>query len=42
MGIGMVLVVSQETSYRILEGRGGDYKAYRIGEVISGEGVSYQ
>ncbi|KAE8009400.1 hypothetical protein FH972_005838 [Carpinus fangiana] len=42
MGIGMVLVVSQESSYRILEGGGGDYKAYRIGEVISGEGVSYQ
>jgi phosphoribosylformylglycinamidine cyclo-ligase len=41
MGIGMVLVVSQETSYRILEGGGGDYKAHRIGEVVSGEGVSY-
>ncbi|GLT70260.1 hypothetical protein SLA2020_423530 [Shorea laevis] len=41
MGIGMVLVVSQETSYRILEGGGGDNKAYRIGEVVSGEGVSY-
>ncbi|KAE8009395.1 hypothetical protein FH972_005833 [Carpinus fangiana] len=42
MGIGMVLVVSQESSYRILEGGGSDYKAYCIGEVISGEGVTYQ
>ncbi|KAJ4953675.1 hypothetical protein NE237_030507 [Protea cynaroides] len=39
MGIGMVLVVSPETSVRILgEGRNS---AYRIGEVISGEGVTY-
>ncbi|XP_041018276.1 phosphoribosylformylglycinamidine cyclo-ligase, chloroplastic/mitochondrial-like [Juglans microcarpa x Juglans regia] len=41
MGIGMVLVVSQEASNRILEGGGGAYKAYHIGEVVSGEGVSY-
>ncbi|KAK7858350.1 phosphoribosylformylglycinamidine cyclo-ligase [Quercus suber] len=41
MGIGMVLVVSKEASYRILESGNGAYKAYRIGEVVSGEGVSY-
>ncbi|KAJ4980964.1 hypothetical protein NE237_031801 [Protea cynaroides] len=39
MGIGMVLVVSPETSVRILaEIRNS---AYRIGEVVSGEGVTY-
>jgi hypothetical protein len=42
MDIRMVTVVSQESSYRILKGGGGDCKAYRIGEVISGEGVSHQ
>ncbi|KAB1203270.1 Phosphoribosylformylglycinamidine cyclo-ligase, chloroplastic/mitochondrial [Morella rubra] len=41
MGIGMVLVVSRETSNRILQGGVGAYKAYCIGEVVSGEGVSY-
>ena len=42
MGIGMVLVVNSEASRRILEdANGGAYKAYRIGEVVSGEGVSY-
>ena len=41
MGIGMVLVVSKEASYRILESGNGAYKAYRIGEVVSGAGVSY-
>lgn len=41
MGIGMVLVVSKEASYRILESGNGAYKAYRIGEIVSGEGVSY-
>ncbi|KAH7529027.1 hypothetical protein FEM48_Zijuj05G0140000 [Ziziphus jujuba var. spinosa] len=40
MGIGMVLVVSPEASHRILEDANGE--AYRIGEVSSGEGVSYQ
>ena len=40
MGIGMVLVVSKEASYRILESGNGAYKAYQIGEVVSGE-VSY-
>nr|GEV72805.1 phosphoribosylformylglycinamidine cyclo-ligase, chloroplastic/mitochondrial [Tanacetum cinerariifolium] len=38
MGIGMVLVTSKEAAERILsEGE----TAYRIGEVISGDGVSY-
>lgn len=41
MGIGMVLVVSKETSSRILESGNGAYKAYRIGEVVSDEGVTY-
>ncbi|PON61675.1 Phosphoribosylformylglycinamidine cyclo-ligase [Parasponia andersonii] len=42
MGIGMVLVVSPEASRRILEdAANGAYKAYRIGEVVSGEGVTY-
>ncbi|KAI3664812.1 hypothetical protein L6452_43420 [Arctium lappa] len=39
MGIGMVLVASKEAAERILnEGK----TAYRIGEVISGDGVSYR
>lgn len=39
MGIGMVLIASKEAAERILnEGE----TAYRIGEVISGDGVSYQ
>ncbi|KAL6227890.1 hypothetical protein ACLB2K_001845 [Fragaria x ananassa] len=39
MGIGMVLVVSREASRRILEDDNG---AYCIGEVVTGEGVSYR
>lgn len=39
MGIGMVLIVTREASRRLLED--GRYKAYRIGEVVRGEGVSY-
>ena len=39
MGIGMVLVVSREASCRILEDENG---AYCIGEVVTGEGVSYR
>ena len=42
MGIGMVLVVSQEASQRILVDEHGSYTAYRIGEVVNGEGVSYR
>ncbi|GMH02328.1 hypothetical protein Nepgr_004167 [Nepenthes gracilis] len=38
MGIGMVLVVSQEAALRIL---GGDDRVYRIGEVVKGDGVIY-
>ncbi|KAJ1405040.1 PurM-like, C-terminal domain [Sesbania bispinosa] len=41
MGIGMVLVVSQEAANRILENRSDTEKAYRIGEVINGNGVTY-
>ncbi|KAL2484201.1 Phosphoribosylformylglycinamidine cyclo-ligase [Forsythia ovata] len=41
MGIGMVLVVNKETALKILgEGHGAN-TAYRIGEVIHGDGVSY-
>ena len=39
MGIGMVLVMTEEASRRILEE--GQHQAYRIGEVVHGEGVSY-
>ncbi|KAJ4895864.1 hypothetical protein Rs2_22658 [Raphanus sativus] len=43
LGIGMVMVVSPEAALRILgEAKNGDYVAYRIGEVINGEGVTYQ
>ncbi|KFK34052.1 hypothetical protein AALP_AA5G095900 [Arabis alpina] len=42
MGIGMVIVVSQEAALRILgEAENGNYVAYRIGEVMNGEGVAY-
>lgn len=40
MGIGMVLVVSPDAAPRILDD--GATTAYRIGEVVNGEGVSYQ
>uniref|UniRef100_A0A6N2N4Z3 phosphoribosylformylglycinamidine cyclo-ligase n=1 Tax=Salix viminalis TaxID=40686 RepID=A0A6N2N4Z3_SALVM len=39
MGIGMVVVMTEEASRRILEE--GQHQAYRIGEVVHGEGVSY-
>ncbi|XP_061961269.1 phosphoribosylformylglycinamidine cyclo-ligase, chloroplastic-like isoform X1 [Populus nigra] len=39
MGIGMVLVVTEGASRKILEE--GQHKAYRIGEVVCGEGVRY-
>ncbi|XP_031270793.1 phosphoribosylformylglycinamidine cyclo-ligase, chloroplastic/mitochondrial [Pistacia vera] len=42
MGIGMVLVVTQEASHKILEGAKGAYTAYHIGEVVNGEGVAYR
>jgi phosphoribosylformylglycinamidine cyclo-ligase len=38
MGIGMVLVVSPEAANTILV---DVQKAYRIGQVISGKGVTY-
>ncbi|XP_058735578.1 phosphoribosylformylglycinamidine cyclo-ligase, chloroplastic/mitochondrial-like [Vicia villosa] len=41
MGIGMVLVVSPAAANEILENRVEAGKAYRIGEVISGNGVTY-
>lgn len=41
MGIGMVLVVTPEAANRILENGSDTEKAYRIGEVISGKGVTY-
>ncbi|CAN6345527.1 unnamed protein product [Urochloa humidicola] len=41
MGIGMVLVVSREAADRIIEETHGSHPAYRIGEVIEGEGVHY-
>ncbi|AET04762.1 putative phosphoribosylformylglycinamidine cyclo-ligase [Medicago truncatula] len=41
MGIGMVLVVTPEAANRILENGNDTDKAYRIGEVISGNGVTY-
>lgn len=39
MGIGMVLVVSPEAAHQILSDEGR--KAYRIGEVVAGEGVRF-
>ncbi|XVE73400.1 hypothetical protein DITRI_Ditri11bG0115100 [Diplodiscus trichospermus] len=41
MGIGMVLIVSKEASNRILDEANGAHTAYRIGEVVVGEGVRY-
>ncbi|KAG9135908.1 hypothetical protein Leryth_002615 [Lithospermum erythrorhizon] len=41
VGIGMVLVVDKEAAIRILDDANDTYSAYRIGEVVSGEGVSY-
>jgi phosphoribosylformylglycinamidine cyclo-ligase len=39
MGIGMVIVASQEASSRIIFE--GNTKAYLIGHVVEGEGVIY-
>ncbi|ESQ28774.1 hypothetical protein EUTSA_v10018710mg [Eutrema salsugineum] len=42
LGIGMVMVVTPEAALRILgEADNGNYVAYRIGQVINGEGVTY-
>lgn len=42
MGIGMVLVVKEEAALRLLGDDHGKSSLFRIGEVISGDGVSYQ
>lgn len=42
MGIGMVLVVSPDAALKILGDANGASPLYRIGEVVTGEGVSYQ
>ncbi|GLU07300.1 hypothetical protein SLE2022_242630 [Rubroshorea leprosula] len=42
MGIGMVLIVNQEVSDRILKEANAAYTAYRIGEIVGEEGVKYQ
>ncbi|XP_071929270.1 phosphoribosylformylglycinamidine cyclo-ligase, chloroplastic/mitochondrial-like [Coffea arabica] len=42
MGIGMVLVIDKEAALRILGDGQGTNKMYCIGEVVSGDGVSYR
>lgn len=42
MGIGMVLVVSPDAALRILREANGENAAYLIGEVTSGDGVTFQ
>lgn len=42
MGVGMVLVVSPEAAQRILNDKSTTNPVYRIGEVISGDGVCYR
>lgn len=42
MGIGMVLVVSPDAAHRLLGDVPMAYNAYRMGEVVNGEGVSYR
>ncbi|CAO2812757.1 unnamed protein product [Amaranthus hypochondriacus] len=42
MGIGMVVVVSPEAAQSIVGNANGSSPVYRIGEVVSGEGVSYR
>lgn len=42
MGIGMVLVVNKDAALRILGDVHGTNTAYRIGEVVNGDGVRYQ
>ncbi|KAJ1277505.1 hypothetical protein BS78_04G009100 [Paspalum vaginatum] len=42
MGIGMVLVIGRESADRIIEDtHHGSHPAYRVGEVIQGEGLQY-
>jgi len=42
MGIGMVLVATPEAALTILGDANGTTPVYRIGEVLRGEGISYQ
>ncbi|XP_021722259.1 phosphoribosylformylglycinamidine cyclo-ligase, chloroplastic-like [Chenopodium quinoa] len=42
MGIGMVLVVSPDVALKILGDANGATPMYHIGEVKTGEGVSYR
>lgn len=42
MGIGMVLVVNPDAALKILGDGNGATSVYRIGEVVTGEGVSYR
>lgn len=43
MGIGMVLVVDKDSASRMLQDeQEGSSKMYCIGEVVSGEGVSFR
>lgn len=42
MGIGMVLVMDKEAASEILKSDQGASSMYRIGEVVIGDGVSYQ
>ncbi|PIN06695.1 Phosphoribosylformylglycinamidine cyclo-ligase [Handroanthus impetiginosus] len=42
MGIGMVIVVSKEVALRTLSEENGANTRYHIGEVVTGNGVSYQ
>ncbi|XP_057773324.1 phosphoribosylformylglycinamidine cyclo-ligase, chloroplastic/mitochondrial-like [Salvia miltiorrhiza] len=42
MGIGMVLVMKEEAALRLLGDDHGKNSVYRIGEVVSGDGVSYR
>ncbi|KAG6403787.1 hypothetical protein SASPL_136019 [Salvia splendens] len=41
MGIGMVLVMKEEAALALLQVDHGKNSVYRIGEVVSGDGVSY-
>ncbi|KAL1538623.1 Phosphoribosylformylglycinamidine cyclo-ligase, chloroplastic [Salvia divinorum] len=42
MGIGMVLVMKEEAALRLLGDEHAKNSVYRIGEVVSGDGVSYR
>ncbi|KAG6401559.1 hypothetical protein SASPL_138419 [Salvia splendens] len=42
MGIGMVLVMKEDAALALLQDGHGKNSVYRIGEVVSGDGVSYR